>query len=323
MIDKILQEVKLLMSGSITREQSDKLEVVLIKVLHGYHIQKECTEMVEYDSTAEHILNRFIAVRRLDGLMESTLAQYRDENMRMLQYIGKNPKDITTDDLRYYLASHKVSRRTLNNKIRYLNAFFKWLEEEEYMTRNPMIRIHAVKEDKTIKKPYTDEQREELKTSAHCIRDVAIMEVLYSTGVRVSELCRLNRSDIMTDECIVLGKGSKERKVYFSETSMYYLRKYMEQRTDDNDALFVWCKKPYNRLSEKGIESMLRNLGKSRGIDKVHPHRFRRTLATNALNRGMPIQEVKEMLGHEKIDTTMIYCNVLEQNVKNSHRKCA
>lgn len=324
MRDKVIKEVLLLMSGSLDKKQEEKLENVMIKVLHDYDVKPDNpAELVVYDDSSEVILRKFIAVRRLDGLQESSLAQYEYENRRLLEFIGKHPKDITTDDIRYYLAMSNVSKSTLNNKIRYINAFFKWLEDEEIVLRNPMVRIHSLKPDKVIKKPYLDTELEELRNNASNERDRAIIEVLYSTGVRVSELCRMNKTDIINDECIVFGKGAKERKVYFSKKSMYYLKKYIEGRSDCNNALFVGNRNPHRRLSTKAVESILRNLGRSCGIEKVHPHRFRRTLATNVLNRGMPLQEVKEMLGHEKIDTTMIYCSVLEVNVKNSHGKCA
>lgn len=324
MKEQLMKEILLKMSDCLDQEQRERLERVMITTLHDYVVMTDGSkEVAIYDYSSEALLQKFIAIRRLDGLQESTLCQYEYENRKMLEYLGRNPKDISTDDIRYYLAMCRVSKTTLNNKIRYINAFFKWLEEEEIIMRNPMNRIHSVKLDKVIKKPYLDTELEDLRNNVKNDRDRAIMEVLYSTGVRVSELCRMNKTDIVNDECIVFGKGAKERKVYFSKKSIYYLKKYMSGRADNNEALFVSRKKPYNRLSTVAIESIMRKLGSECGIEKVHPHRFRRTLATNVLNRGMPLQEVKEMLGHEKLDTTMIYCTVMETNVKNSHTKCA
>lgn len=324
MKEQLMKEILLKMSDCLDKEQRDKLERVMITTLHDYEVMADHSrEVVVYDQSAEMLLQKFIAVRRLDGLQDSTLAQYEYENRKMLEYLGKNPKNVTTDDVRYYLAGCQVAKTTLNNKIRYINAFYKWLDEEELIARNPMKRVHSVKTDKVIKKPYQDTELEDLRNNIQSDRDRAIMEVLYSTGVRVSELCRMNRSDVINDECIVLGKGAKERKVYFSQKSIYYLKRYVENRTDDNEALFVSKKKPHDRLSVPAIESLMRKLGRKCGIEKVHPHRFRRTLATNVLNRGMPLQEVKELLGHDKLDTTMIYCTVMETNVKNSHKKCA
>ena len=326
MKERLIKNVKLVMSKVLDEKQLEELEFTLLRELENYSLDEMKHELVEYDDTSDRLLRRFLAERELAGLQKSTLEGYRYENERMMQDIGKDVKSITSDDLKWYFAKimHEGKAKSyINNRIVKVNAFFRWLAEEDYITGNPMIKIHHVKEDKVVRPAYTDAEREELKLSASNLRDLAIMEVLYSTGARVSELCRMNRSDIKGNECVVFGKGNKERTVYFNETSMYYLKKYLATRTDDDDALFVRRQKPYTRITIKAIQTMLSRLSAKCGIEDVHAHKFRRTLATNCLNRGASIVEVKTMLGHERIDTTLIYCQVEQQNVKLAHQRCA
>lgn len=186
-----------------------------------------------------------------------------------------------------------------------------------------MRRIHKVKTCKTVKETYTDEALEIMRDSADSVRDLAIIDMLASTGMRVGELVKLNKADIdfQNRECVVLGKGNKQRKVYFDARTKIHLKKYLDSRCDENEALFVSLQKPYNRLQISGVEIRLRELGRKLNLNKVHPHKFRRTLATMAIDKGMPIEQVQQLLGHQSVDTTLQYAMVNQNNVKASHKK--
>jgi len=245
----------------------------------------------------------------------------------MLQYLNKPVDEITEADLFLYISAYQKRRRVSNaylDNIRLVfSSFFGWLSSKGYISRNPAAGLEPIKTEKRIKKPLSDIELEKLRRKCNIERDLALIEFLYSTGVRMSELVALNRQDIDFNsmDVIVYGKGSKEREAYLTAASCMHLKEYLDSRTDDNEALFVSLKAPHKRLTVAGIEEILRKLGRQTGIEKVHPHRFRRTMATNILNKGMPIEEVKELLGHVKLDTTLIYCQVSKENVKHSHRK--
>ena len=245
----------------------------------------------------------------------------------MLDTVNLPINEITTETLRNYLSNYKNNSTagmvTIDNIRRTLSSFFAWLENEDYIIKSPVRRIHKVKATKKVKETLTDENLEKLRDTCSNVRDLAILELLISTGMRIGELTRLNISDMNFQErsCIVLGKGNAEREVYFSAKSKMYIKKYLETRTDNNEALFVSLIKPYNRLGISGIEIAIRNLRREANINKVHPHKFRRTMATMAIDKGMPIEQVQKLLGHIKIDTTMEYAMVNQNNVKNSHRK--
>ena len=248
--------------------------------------------------------------------------------MKLIVTVKKNVCDISTNDIRCYLAEQQeqrgLSKVTIDNLRRIYSSFFSWLEDEDYITKSPVRRIHKVRTDALVKEVLTDENIEVLRDSCHELRDIAMIDLLLSTGMRVGELVRINREDIDLHErqCVVFGKGNKEREVYFNARAKIHLKKYLEQRTDDNPALFVSLKSPYNRLTINGVEVRLRKLGAQANIaTKVHPHKFRRTLATMAIDKGMPIEQVQKMLGHVKIDTTMHYAMVNQANVKIAHRK--
>ena len=237
------------------------------------------------------------------------------------------PQEITTNHLRLYLANYQEqnnsSKVTIDNIRRILSSFFSWLEDEDLIIKSPVRRIHKVKTGKVIRDCYTDEELETMRDSCSNERDLAIIDLFSSSGMRVGELVNLNINDInyQERECVVLGKGNKERIVYFDARTKIHLSNYLEHRKDQNKALFVSLKAPYNRLSISGVESLLRSIGKHLNIAKVHPHKFRRTLATTAIDKGMPIEQVQQMLGHQKIDTTLHYAFVKQNNVKISHRK--
>lgn len=322
MISKVLEKMK----KHLNSTQMKELEWALIAVLDSYDIEMKGGDVGDNDA-AEKIVDRFIMVKHLSGCSEETLKTYNFHIRKFVQGLRKPLIDVNTDDIRSYLSCYKAERNVgnvaLNNIRSSLSSLFSWLLSEGLIQKNPMSQVSRIKTDKTIKKPFSDEDMEHLRMQCNRERDIAIMEFLYSTGVRVSEIVRLNRDqiDFSRGECIVFGKGAKEREVYINPKACIHLKKYLDTRIDNDPALFVWTKKPYRRLSKEGIEAVLRKLGRIAGVNHTHPHRFRRTMATNALNRGMPLQEVKELMGHEKMDTTMLYCTISKENIKLSHKK--
>ena len=270
------------------------------------------------------LLTVFINAKRIEGCSEKTLKYYQSTINKMLSDTDKHITHITTDDLREYLSHYQkenaCSKGNIDNIRRILSSFFSWLEDEDYILKSPVRRIHKIKSARTVKETYTDEALERMRDN---LRDLAIIDMLASTGMRVGELVGLNRADVDFEsrECIVFGKGSKERPVYFDARTKIHLKNYLDSRTDDDPALFVSLLKPHCRLKISGVEIRLRELGRKLGITKVHPHKFRRTLATRAIDKGMPIEQVQKLLGHSKIDTTMQYAMVDQNNVKLSHRK--
>jgi site-specific recombinase XerD len=274
-----------------------------------------------------NLLFMFISAKRLEGLSEKSLYYYESTARALLCKIEKPLWEITPDDVRNYLADYystrKISRLSLENIRRNLSSFFAWLENENYIVRSPLRRVHKIKTEKTIKEAITDEGIERLRNACGSQRDRAMFEMLVSTGMRVSEMAGLDRADINFSEreCVVFGKGSKERTVYLDARAKIHLQLYLESRDDDNPALFVELFKPHDRLQISGIEICMRKLGKKAGLNKIHPHKFRRTMATMAIDKGMPIEQVQKLLGHENIDTTLRYAMVSQANVKNSHKK--
>lgn len=299
-------------------------QVALLKnVLEGAML-KSSANSEETDSV---LVDNFIAAKKLEGCSERTLAFYKNTIDKMLKAIAKNIKAITTEDLRKYLSEYQnnnsVSKVTIDNIRRNLSSFFSWLEDENYILKSPVRRIHRVKAVTSVKETYSDEDLERLRDGCTEKRDLALIDILASTGMRVGELVRLNRFDINFNEreCVVFGKGDKERIVYFDARTKIHLQNYLDERKDDNPALFVGLKAPYDRLTIGGVETRIKKLGERLEIEKVHPHKFRRTMATTAIDKGMPIEQVQKLLGHEKIDTTLNYAMVKQSNVKNAHRK--
>ncbi len=286
----------------------------------------DCPHHEEVKSNIE-LLKMFLTSKQIEGCSEKTLKYYKASINKMLIGFNKHLTHITTDNLRQYLSDYqqnrKCSKGNIDNIRRILSSFFTWLEEENYILKSPVRRIHKIKTAKVIKETYTDEILEIMRDNCSNTRDLAIIDILASTGMRVGELVNLNKDDIDFEnrECIVFGKGSKERPVYFDARTKIHLKNYLDSRTDNNPALFISLLKPWNRLQISGIEIRLRELGRKLNIPKVHPHKFRRTLATKAINKGMPIEQVQQLLGHNKIDTTMQYAMVDQNNVKISHRK--
>ena len=281
----------------------------------------------EHENDTQSFLKIFLAAKRVEGCSEKTIRYYDSTIRNVLTAIGKEVKHVTTDDLRVYLDEYQkrseASKVTIDNIRRILSSFFAWLEDEDYIVKSPVRRIHKVKTCKTVKETYSDEALELMRDHSECARDLAIIDMLASTGIRVGELVKLNRNDVDFEnrECIVLGKGNKQRRVYFDARTKIHLQNYLKSRTDDNDALFVSLQKPFNRLLISGVEIRLRELGKKLELNKVHPHKFRRTLATMAIDKGMPIEQVQQLLGHQSVDTTLQYAMVNQNNVKLSHHR--
>lgn len=323
MKDILIQEIEREMLPHLNNEQLLRLQEVLGHVLHGYEVRACETEPKDKVDTVV----AFIAAKRVEGCSEKTLRYYQSTIEAMIAGIGKQPQQIMTDEIRQYLTEYQTERKsskvTIDNIRRILSSFFSWLEDEDYILKSPVRRIHKVKTGKTVKEVYSDESLELMRDNCSCIRDLAIIDLLASSGIRVGELVTLNRGDINFNEreCVVFGKGDKERLVYFDARTKIHLQNYLNSRSDDNPALFVSLSAPHNRLMISGVETRLREMGKRLNIPKVHPHKFRRTLATSAIDKGMPIEQVQQLLGHQKIDTTMHYAMVKQQNVKSAHRK--
>lgn len=327
MEEQLRQEILQKMRDEFSDEQINKLEAVLDIVLYKYKIEQDCHEIIIRDNTNDRLLQRFLSTKLVEGKSKKTVCRYRLILKIMIDYFGKSVKEINTDDLRYYLARYQQDRNVCNNTLdgmrRIFSSFFTWLNDEGHINRNPARMLKQIKVERVIRKPFSDEEREKLRCACQEERDLAIIEFLYSTGVRVSEMTGLDRENIrfLERETVVLGKGSKERIVYLNASACLHLKRYLDTREDNNSALFVTANSPHKRLTVSGVEAILRGLGQKAGINKVHPHRYRRTAATNALNRGMPLQEVSMMLGHAKVETTMIYCSVEQESVKFNHKK--
>lgn len=329
-VDKIVDEVMLCMEDAgLTAEQLQRLSNALTVKLHGYRLVEECTQVVPADQEAQwqRVLRLWLATKRLENCSTGTLENYQRCIAMLMQGIGKQLRDITTNDLRYYLALYQERRGIglayLETLRHYISSFFTWCQDEGYILHNPARRLARVKVPKKIKQPYTAEEREIMRCHATRERDLAIMEVLYSTAARVGEIVALNRSDVSFKgkDIIIYGqKGKAERVVYLTDTAAYHLKKYLDSRADDSPALFVSCRAPYKRLTESGIQAMLRQIGRETGIH-AHPHRFRRSLLTDAGARGVPLQELQRYAGHVKPDTTMIYVSVREESVRASFNR--
>lgn len=282
---------------------------------------------VEAELPNEEILQMFLAAKKIEGCSYRTLAYYKNTLENVFSALPKSVFQLRTEDLRQYLADYQklrqCSKRSLDNIRRILSSFFAWLEEENLILKSPMRRIHKIRTEQMVKTTFTDEDLEQLRNHCHNLRDLAIIDLLASTGMRVGELVCLNRQDIDFErrECIVFGKGQKERLVYFDARTKLHLLNYLASRKDNNVALFVSQLQPHNRLAISGVEIFLRKLGQRIGLEHVHPHKFRRTLATQAIDKGMPIEQVQCLLGHSKIDTTLEYAMVDQQNVKLSHKR--
>jgi integrase/recombinase XerD len=319
-MDKKLVNILNEMSEYLSVAQMKKLQEVLLSNLAENEVEKTDIPNTQY-------LQMFIAAKKIEGCSERTIQYYYTTIEHMLRSVMTPIRKITTDEMRTYLVDYQkinnCSKVTVDNIRRNISSFFSWLEEEDYILKSPMRRIHKIKTMQPVKTTITDEAIEKLRDNCECVRDLAMIDLLYSTGIRVGELVKLNISDINFEEreCVVFGKGDKERKVYFDAKAKLHLQKYLRDRIDSNPALFVTLDAPYDRLKISGVEIRIRKLGRKCNLERIHPHKFRRTMATRAIDKGMPIEQVQKILGHSQIDTTMQYAMVNQSNVKSSHRK--
>lgn len=327
MKDFMIKEIQQQMSAVLNNAQKEKLKKVLEHCFYAIEITKiDETKFPKVKSNIE-LKNAFISAKKVEGCSERSLKYYSSTLDNAMKVLTKPFNQVITEDLRNYLSEYQkinnAGKQTIDNIRRILSSFFSWLEDEDFIVKSPVRRIHKIRTAKTVKETYSDEALEQLRDNCNNLRDLAIIDILSSTGMRVGELVKLNRADIDFEnrECVVLGKGAKERIVYFDARTKIHLQNYINSRSDNENALFVSLLEPYNRLKVSGIEIMLRKLGRKLNIKKVHPHKFIRTLATRAIDKGMPIEQVQKLLGHQKIDTTMEYAIVDQLNVKNSHKK--
>lgn len=328
MKDQIIAEIERAMLLHLDNSQMEQLHFVLTSTLWNVSllpVEKE--QEVKHDPDNVELVSMFLSSKKVEGCSDKTIKYYNACLSKLFSLLPKQAFRITTEDLRQYLAEYQVNRScsktNIDNIRRILSSFFAWLEDECYILKSPVRRIHKIRTNKPIKETYSDEMLETMRDNCGNLRDLAIIDLLASTGMRVGELVRLNRADIDFEnrECVVLGKGSKERPVYFDARTKIHLKNYLASRTDENPALFVSLLHPFKRLEISGVEIRLRQLGRRLNITRVHPHKFRRTLATRAIDKGMPIEQVQRLLGHTKIDTTMQYAMVDQQNVKQAHRR--
>ncbi len=323
----LINQIQTEMSGILNNAQRQKLSEVLEHCFFNVEVIALGNENLIQSKSNQSLKEEFLSAKQVEGCSERSVSYYSSTLDNLIKTVDKPFNQIETEDLRVYLSDYQkkndASKQTIDNIRRILSSFFTWLEDEDYILKSPVRRIHKIKTMKQVKETYSDEALERLRDNCKTIRDLALIDMLASTGMRVGELVKLNRVDVdfVNRECVVLGKGSKERVVYFDARTKLHLQNYLNSRTDDNEALFVSLLEPHNRLEIAGVEIMLRKLGRSLQINKVHPHKFRRTLATRAIDKGMPIEQVQKLLGHQKIDTTMEYAIVDQQNVKNSHKK--
>lgn len=317
------------MEDSLTDYQLNKLKESLIINFEGVEFIVKTDELKHRKELEENIkmINSFISSKHVEGCSERTIKYYKEIIEKFVNNFDKSIKQISTDEIRNYLSDYKdnssCGSTTIDNIRRVLSSFFSWLEDEDYIIKSPVRRIHKIKTTVVVKEVLTDENLERLRDECENIRDLSLIELLISTGMRVGELVNLNINSLNFEDrsCIVLGKGNKEREVYFDAKTKLHLKEYISKRNDSNDALFVSMREPHQRLSISGIELIIRTLGINSNINKVHPHKFRRTLATMAIDKGMPVEQVQKLLGHVKIETTIHYALVNQSNVKISHRR--
>lgn len=321
LITDVIQQMLPYLDNSQIKRLTQAMELILFR----YEVTS-AEERREVDDSND-LIDKFIAAKKIEGCSEKTLKYYKTTIDALVSSLGKNVRHIVTEDLRSYLTDYQSrnnsSRVTIDNIRRILSSFFSWMEDEDYIIKSPVRRIHKVKTASNIKETYSDEELEKMRDSCKEKRDLAMIDMLASTGMRIGEMVLLNKEDIdfAERECVVFGKGDKERIVYFDARTKLHLKQYIDSRADDNPALFVTLRAPYKRVQIGGIEHRFREMGKRLKISKVHPHKFRRTLATMAIDKGMPIEQLQRLLGHQRIDTTLQYAMVKQSNVKTAHRK--
>lgn len=316
-VDQVLESLP-----ELSADIRDRIERTLLTSLQGYEVQERCTEVAVHDNTNMGLVRKFIATKKLEGKSERTLRRYQPELEKLVYFLDKKLYEVSSYDLRLYLSLYKeqrkISNRTLENMRKTISTFFGWLHDEGLIGQNPARAVKQIKYDKIVRKPFTPVEREKIKSACCQLRDLALSEFLYASGLRVSEVVSLDRTsiDFVTREATVIGKGGKERRFYLSEVCAEYLRQYLNSRTDDNPALFAGTKSPYRRLTKEGVEYIVKDLGQRAGVNNVHPHRFRRTLATDLVRKGVPIQDVAQILGHSDLRTTQVYVALDQSTVK-------
>lgn len=313
---------------AVLNEMAEYLSVAQMKKLQEVMLKAFMTEEAEKkDISNDEYLKIFLNAKKIEGCSDRTIQYYRATVEKMLISVTTPIRKVTTEMMREYLSDYQqvnnCSKVTVDNIRRNISSFFSWLEEENYILKSPMRRIHKIKTNQQVKEVISDEDIEKIRDNCSCRRDLAMIDLLYSTGIRVGELVSLNVSDIDFDarECIVFGKGGKERRVYFDAKAKLHIQDYINSRADDNPALFVSLDAPHNRLKISGVEIRIRQLGRKLELQRIFPHKFRRSAATRAIDKGMPIEQVQRLLGHSQIDTTMQYAIVNQNNVKSSHQK--
>ncbi len=327
MKEKTIENILAEMSDILDTRQQTRLREVLKTTFEQVVMMPVESDEQQREQANGELLQAFISAKKIEGCSDKTLCYYQSSIEALLRSEQKRIGELETNDIRSYLARYQEergsSRVTIDNLRRIFSSFFAWMEDEDYIAKSPVRRIHKVRTESLVKEVISDEHMEVLRDNCEEIRDLAIIDLLASTGIRVGELVKMNCEDIDFHErqCVVFGKGNKEREVYFNARTKIHLKRYLESRTDKNPALFVSLSLPHNRLTIGGVETRLRQLGKRSGLNKVHPHKFRRTLATMAIDKGMPIEQVQRLLGHVKIDTTLHYAMVNQANVKMAHRK--
>ena len=327
MKEKLILEISNAMAGILSVEQLAKLNGVLLKSISKYTVSMGEEQAPSLATSNETLLKAFLSAKQVEGCSQPTIRYYGNTIKQLADNMPKRFTDYTTEDIRAYLAvfqqKHNATKVTVDNVRRIFSSFFSWLEEEDYILKNPVRRIHKVKTGTQVREVLSDESLESIRDTCTHSRDLAMIDLLASTGMRVGELVKLNRDDInFTErECVVFGKGNKQRIVYFNARTKIHLQQYLNGRSDENEALFVSLNDPQKRLQISGVEVRLRKIGRDANVPRVHPHKFRRTLATMAIDKGMPVEQVQKLLGHVKIDTTMHYAMVSQNNVKLSHRR--
>ena len=327
MKEKLILEISNAMTDILSVEQLAKLNGVLLKTISKYTVSMGEQQAPSLATSNDTLLKAFLSAKQVEGCSQPTIRYYRNTIKQLADNMPKRFTDYTTEDIRAYLAvfqqKHNASKVTVDNVRRIFSSFFSWLEEEDFILKNPVRRIHKVKTGTQVREVLSDESLESIRDTCTRSRDLAMVDLLASTGMRVGELVKLNREDInFTErECVVFGKGNKQRIVYFNARAKIHLQQYLNERSDQNEALFVSLNNPQKRLQISGVEVRLRKIGREANVPRVHPHKFRRTLATMAIDKGMPVEQVQKLLGHVKIDTTMHYAMVSQNNVKLSHRR--
>lgn len=327
MKEKLILEISNAMADILSVEQLAKLNGVLLKSISKYTVSMGEEQALSLATSNETLLKAFLSAKQVEGCSQPTIRYYGNTIKQLADNMSKRFTDYTTEDIRAYLAvfqqKHNATKVTVDNVRRIFSSFFSWLEEEDYILKNPVRRIHKVKTGTQVREVLSDESLESIRDTCTRSRDLAMIDLLASTGMRVGELVKLNRDDInFTErECVVFGKGNKQRIVYFNARTKIHLQQYLNERSDQNEALFVSLNDPQKRLQISGVEVRLRKIGREANVPRVHPHKFRRTLATIAIDKGMPVEQVQKLLGHVKIDTTMHYAMVSQNNVKLSHRR--